>query len=329
MSQQKTGALSKDFPLYHNNLIPIYINNENYRMIKSKSYKNKFTITNEHPDFFKLDGMKEEGYTNPYLNEVIKIDRNEFFKNIDSIKEQLKLINYIKSNRKFSQDPKMLKYIATAKSKEISTKREQRLKDKLKFKIKNSSEDKVFKPNLLRDKLLGNLKKYIPPLDYKMSGTVDYSKPVKTENNININHIKKYNFFTNDINKTAYLKNFSDYKICEAQIRDLNKGIEFQRKPRVMHNLLNGKYETIVPPPFRSENWDNFHENFYTIMNTKNKFRCKGGLFTEFSDKNKNIILLNQEELKLKMKIKREQKLKEQMNNSNKHKINLDNINNY
>ena len=81
MSIQKNGSVSQNFPLYHTNLIHLYINIEKPH---NKRQKNKFILTNEHPDFFKLDGMKEEGYKNPYLKEVIHVDRNEYFKNIDS-----------------------------------------------------------------------------------------------------------------------------------------------------------------------------------------------------------------------------------------------------
>ena len=93
MSLHFNGSVSKDFPLFHSNIIPIYINKEKH---SKKPYKNRFILTNEHPDFFKLEGMKEEGYKNPYLNEVIKFDRNETYKNIDFARRQLNLINFIK-----------------------------------------------------------------------------------------------------------------------------------------------------------------------------------------------------------------------------------------
>ena len=318
MSVQVNGSVSKDFPLYHTSLIPTYGN----KLRQShKPYKNAFILTNEHPDFFKLDGMKEEGYKNPYLNEVIKVDRSECFKEINTARKQLNLINFISSNRKYSQDPKILRYILNAESKDIKTKREQILK-----KRSNTQENKnnLNLNNIyhiaVRDKIVNNLEKYIPKIDYKMTSTIDYTKPIKTEYETlngklssrdneserkNRNLLKKYNFFF-DPKKSAYLKNFNDYKISEAQQRDLDKGFHYQRKPSFKYNLFKGKYDVIKPPEYRGESWSSFHENFFTIDSNRNQFRIKGGLFSEFSDKNKNVISINKRELREKVEKERE-----------------------
>lgn len=340
MSIQKNGSVSKDFPLYHTNLIPLYINIEKPQ---NKRQKNKFILTNEHPDFFKLDGMKEEGYRNPYLKEVIKVDRNEYFKNIDSERRQINLINFINSDRKYSQDPKVIRYITNANTKEINRKREQISKDKIKIKKRSFTQENnisCIRQNAIRDKILDKLEKYIPKIDYKMTSTIDYSKPIKTEletlnekNNlknekterINKNILKKYNFFFDD-QKTAYLKNFNDYKISEAQQRDLYKGLNYQRKPSILYNVIRGQYNSIMPPPYRGENWGTFHENFYTIDNNKNKFRIKGGLFSEFTDRNMNVISINKRELK--KKVERERELRKNSLQNNKY-MTINNNNNY
>lgn len=318
MSIQVSGQISKDFPLFHTNLIPTYGN----KLRQShKLCKNAFILTNEHPDFFKLDGMKEEGYKNPYLNEVIKVDRSECFKEMNTARKQLNLINFISSNRKYSQDPKILRYILDAESKDIKTKREQILKkrsntqeNKNNLNLNNINQIRV------RDKIVNNLEKYIPKIDYKMTSTIDYTKPIKTEYETlngelssrdnenerkNRNLLKKYNFFF-DPKKSAYLKNFNDYKISEAQQRDLNKGFNYQRKPSFKYNLFKGKYDVIKPPEYRGESWSSFHENFFTIDSNSNQFRIKGGLFSEFSDKNKNVISINKRELREKVERERE-----------------------
>jgi hypothetical protein len=326
MSLQKPGSVSENFPLYHTNLIPVYPNKEK---ISHKPHKNKFIVTNEHPDFFKLEGMKEEGYKNPYLNEVIKVDRSECFKEIDSARKQLNLINFINSNRKYSQDPKILKYIINAEAKDIKTKREHILKKRSNTQQNNYNNNiNNYKQMAVRDKIANTLEKYIPKIDYKMTRTIDYSKPVKTEydslNDLkssrgidaerkNRNLLKKYNFFFNE-KKSAYLKNFNDYKISEAQQRDLYKGFNYQRKPSFKYNLFKGKYDTIVPPEHRGESWSSFHENFYTIKSNRNQFRIKGGLFSEFSDKNKNVISINKRELR--EKVERERELRKNLKNN-------------
>ena len=109
MSKSKSNSISEDFPLYHSNLIPIFQTEKIIPKGKRIIFANVYT--NEHPDFLKLDCMKEKGYRNPYLDEVIKVDRSEELKKLESNKPRLELINYLKSNRKYSQDPSKLKYI--------------------------------------------------------------------------------------------------------------------------------------------------------------------------------------------------------------------------
>ena len=334
MNGQVNGAISKDFPLFHTNLIPIHINKVK---LSKKPHRNTFILTNEHPDFFKLDGMKEEGYRNPYLNEVIKFDRNDYYKNIDYARKQLNLINFINSDRKYSQDPKIIRYIINANSKELNKKREQILKDKIKIKKRHLTQEnnQNIKQLSIRDKVLNKLEKYIPKIDYKMTSTIDYSKPIKTEyqtlnetrnfkNDETLekrgeNLLKKYNFFL-DSKKSAYLKNFNDYKISEAQQRDLNKGLNYQRKPALRYNLIEGKYNIIIPPAYRGESWGIFHENYYTIENNKNQFRKKGGLFSEFTDKNINVISINKRELT--EKVEKERELRKKIKQKNYQTIN-------
>lgn len=86
--------------------------------------------------------------------------------------------------------------------------------------------------------------------------------------------------------KSAYLTNCNDYKIWEANQRDKNKEFIFKRKDFVKVNIITGKKEQIKLPEERNERWGKFYENFFLIMNNKNGFRKKGGLFTEFSNKN-------------------------------------------
>ena len=323
MSTQFMGSISKDFPLFHTNLIPLYINKQKE---SRKPHKNTFFVTNEHPDFFKLDGMKEGGYKNPYLNEVIKIDRNENYKNIDFARRQLNLINFINTNRNYSQDPKIIRYILNEKENEINKKREQKMKDKMIIKKRSLTQESTnsIRHFAIREKIINKLEKYIPKIDYKMTSTIDYEKPIKTEYEI-INETRKlkndnqerentnkYNFKFN-AQKSAYLKNLNDYKISEAQKRDLNMGLKYQRKPSFRNDLIRGKYDIIYPPPYRGENWGAFMQNYYTIENNRNKFRKMGGLFSEFIDKNNNVISLNKRELR--EKVERERELRNKLKN--------------
>lgn len=321
MSVQVSGSVSKDFPLFHSNLIPLYMNNKKE---SRKPHENTFFVTNEHPDFFKLDGMKEGGYKNPYLNEVIKTDRNESFKKIDYARRQLNLINFINTNRNYSQDPKITRYIINEYDNKINKKREQKMKDKMA--IKNRSLTQENSNNIrnfeIKDKIINELEKYIPKIDYKMTRTIDYEKPIKTEyetiklknNSLEKGNKNRYNFNLNS-QKSAYLKNLNDYKISEAQQRDLNMGLIYQRQPSFRNDLIRGKYNIIYPPPYRGENWGAFKHDYYTIENNRNKFRKMGGLFSEFIDKNINVISLNKRELR--EKVERERELRNSLKSKN------------
>ena len=81
MSKCVTGSISKDFPLYHSTIIPTYESPEKRNYIHKRP-KVANIFTNEHPDIFRLEGMKEGGYVNPFLDEVIKVDRSEYLKKI-------------------------------------------------------------------------------------------------------------------------------------------------------------------------------------------------------------------------------------------------------
>ena len=314
---QKFGAVSKDFPLFHSQIIPIHVNL--YEKPPSHlKIKNKSTYTNEHPELFRMDNMKESGYRNPYLDDVIKVDRNEFFKNkMDFNRRQIHLIDFIKSERKYSQDPNILRYIPNANNIDILHKREQNKIDKKNIKTDNtfSSEEKKYY------NLIPNLNNHIPKVDYKMITTIDVSKPatfnktrLNTENS-NVNYLKE-KFFCSPKN-TSYLRNYNDYNIAEAQQRNINKEIYYSRKPAYEYDLIKGKVEKIKPPPLRSENWGTFYENYLTLLSDGRKFRRKGGLFSEFSDKNRNVIHIQKEEKRKELEELRES-LKMKKNNITK-----------
>ena len=101
------GQVSKDFPLYHNDRIPVYVSLGHFQHKRNIS-KIRIMYSNEHPEIFRLKGMKEGGYINPYLNNIDKVDREEYIKKIENSKNKIKLIDLIKRSRKFSQDPKIL-----------------------------------------------------------------------------------------------------------------------------------------------------------------------------------------------------------------------------
>ena len=307
--------VSKDFPLYHSPIIPIFqsktIIPKGKRIIPSNIY------TNEHPDFFKLDYMKEKGYRNPYLNEVLKVDRSEQFKKLESNADRIELINFIKSNRKYSQDPKILKYIQSEFDIEIYNKRQKVKQEKEEKNKRNKDSDSkghlsteskdpdyikfVKKLNDFSPKMTFHVRKYIDSKDNIPLGDYNISKD-------NFNKIKKIRCEI-EPQKSSYLSNCNDYNISEAQNRNKNKEFNITRKKFLKASLINGYNETINLPPERNDRWGSFYENYLLLMNKSNGFRKKGGLFTEFSNKNIGSIIVNKRNIREKLAKQNKKKL--------------------
>ena len=308
--------MSEDFPLFHSSLIPIH-NTEKRpigkRIIPSNIY------TNEHPDFFKLDYMKEKGYRNPYLDEVIKVDRSEQFKKIESNADRIALINYMKNNRKLSQDPKKLKFIQSEFDLEMHKKRQRKKEEK-----NNKKEDsKMYLSSEPKDSNYLELVKQLNDFSPRM--TFHTRRYIDTKDNItlgkfnisreNFNKIKKIKSEI-EPQKSSYLCNCNDYKISEAQNRDKNREFYHKRRDFIKTSLINGFKEKICLPPERNERWGNFYENYLLMANLNNGFRRKGGLFTEFSNKNMGSIMVNKRDIIEKIRKEKEKKMNKTAENS-------------
>ena len=84
--------------------------------IKNQNEHIKYTTNeynNELPDIFRLDSMTPSSrmYNNPFLNEVLPVDRSEFYKNYEKTHKNILLIDKIKRNIKLSQEPSVLRNI--------------------------------------------------------------------------------------------------------------------------------------------------------------------------------------------------------------------------
>lgn len=302
-------SISKDFPFYHNPIIPIFQSEK--KIPKGKKIIPSNLYTNEHPDFFKLDYMKEKGYTNPYLNEVLKVDRSEQFKKIESNAERIQIINLLKSNRKYSQDPNMLKFVQSEFDLEMYNKR-QRIKEEKKN-IKK--DDKLYystesgDPNYIQ--FIKKLGDFSPKMNFHTKKYLDINDNIALGNyNIskeNFNKIKKIKCEI-EPQKSSYLSNCNDFNISESQDRNKNKEFYHKRKIIMKTSLISGCNEKIKLPPARNERWGSFYENYLLLKNNKSGFRRKGGLFTEFTNKNIGSIIVNKRDIKEKLKKERNEK---------------------
>ena len=331
MSKLKCSSISEDFPLYHNSLIPTIKKPKEKPKGKKILYVN--TYTNEHPDFLKLDYMKEKGYRNPYLNEVIKVDRSEAFKKLENIKQRLGIINYLKRNRKYSQDPSKLKYIQTEFDVEMTKKRKkihEINKNNLELNNLNNkyitidSNDTNYS-NILQKLNFFNPKAHFQGIKYRVHGshipTHGEKIFIPEENRDKLEKIKS----EFELEKSSYLSNLNDYKISEANQRDKNREFNFKRNDYMKTNIITGYNEKIKLPEEKNERWGKFHENYFLMMNKSSGFRKKGGLFTEFSNKNFGSINVNKNNIKKKF-IKEKEKRHYSYFKTNKNIANINTI---
>jgi hypothetical protein len=319
MSKNKTGLISKDFPLYHSDLIPTY-SEPNHHNRSHTIAKNRILYTNEHPEIFRLEGMKEGGYYNPYISEAIKVDRSEYLKKLSSDRKNVNFIDFIKSNRKYSQDPNVIRYITVDANKELRNKRMGNKKNDLILSQDNiNSNISEYEGNRYLN-LVRKLNHFVPKIDYRIKNTldmdninnIDQGKRCNTYGNISNNELIEQMAKEEKINnKPINFKNYSNFKINEVD--DDNKNInefKFNRKPVQFYNPIKDRIETINPPPFKNKKWSLFLENYFLLANSGKKFRRRGGLFTEFCNKNINSINVDKFRIQQELKKKREEKEK-------------------
>ena len=326
----KTNRISNDFPLprcaYEEVDIPVKLS-PTRNITNSLNYYN-----NEVPDHMRLKTMKENerGYNNPFLSEVLKFDRSEQLKKINSAREQIKLIDYIKSKRELSQNPKILRYIRTEYDMEVQNKRD-KVKEKTLEKPQSFryvlTEENEPKKNLYSN-TLGKLVKLIPKIPAKISkdiiidNLVTVGKKYKTTS-CNFDKMKTIESQI-PINKNAYFGNYNDFKIQEAEHPDNDKLLHFDRKPSIEYNAITDSFEVKNRPPFVNRKWETFNENFLMMMNRKS-FPIQGGLFTEFTNKNIKTIHFNKQQTKERLKKEKEEAEKNNNVIKGKFTINRDN----
>lgn len=342
MSRCVSGSISKDFPLYHSTIIPTYESPEKHNYIHKKS-KNSNIITNEHPDIFRLEGLNEGGYINPFLDKIIKVDRSEYYKKLSSDRKNINFIDFIKGNTKYSQDPKIIRYISSDVNKELTHKRMGKNNISIQNKKELNEESKNTRINLNKNRVLtegnemSNKRKYyglikqlndfIPRIDYRIKRTIDIDD--KRNKSINLNNISidlendnLYKKISTGIDpKLSYnLRNSNVFEFDDKQTQD-NDDFSFNRKKVSQYNPIKDKMETINPPPYKNSRWSSFLENYFLLMDSKKQFQRKGGYFSEFS--NKNIGSINNNKFDIQQRLKKEKEEKEKNGEKLKRKKSL------
>ena len=320
-NNNKNGAVSKDFPLYHSDRIPVYIPLVNVHHSKNYS-KIRITYSNEHPDIFRLKGMREGGYINPHLKNICRVDREKYIKQIDNSKNKIHLLDLVKSSRKYSQDPKLLRLINNdyyeRKKKIENTTPDNAFSSRNYFSLSSDNRNTF---NTALKKLNQDSEKITKDF---LKRNLDLNKLEKIGDNFlisknDINKIKKISCPFDINNSTSYLGNYNDYKISDSQKKDNNKEFNYPRKPLLIYNPIINNNQTLYPPPYKFPKWGAFTQNHYLLSSVKNGFNKKGGLFSEFV--NRNIDKLNVMKRDVIEKLN-----KEKENNKIQKEKNLDNM---
>jgi len=331
MSKCVNGSISKDFPLYHSTIIPTYESPDERKYFHKRS-KNRDIFTNEHPDIFRLEGMKEGGYVNPFMDKVIKVDRSEYLKKLSTDRKNLNFIDFLKGNRKYSQDPKIIRYISSDVDTELRHKRMGKTnissENKEENDINKNSKISLNKNILLTESTINtNKKKYnnllrrlnyfVPKIDYRIKRTLDIDN--RGDNSINpddlsidLENDNLYKKISTGIDRKMYsnLRNTNgfEFELNDKQKKD-DEDFKFKRKEIYQYNPIKDRMETISPPPYKNAKWSSFLENYFLLMNSKKQFQRKGGLLSEFS--NKNIGSINNNKFDIQQRLKKEKEEKE------------------
>ena len=308
-NKYSSGSVSEDFPLYHNENIPVY------SPIKEKKHKKNISnirimVSNEHPDIFRIKGIKEGGYMNPFLNEVLKVDRDEYFKKMQEIGKKIKLIDVIKSSRKYSQDPKYFSLINNDeyyKSKNtIEYSKPEIYGQPPNFSLSLDSNNN-FLNNALRT--LNKERKRITRNNTKKNIDLDKMKKIGDNFIINQNDINKIKNVQCSFNldKSSYISNLNNFEFSEIPKEDENKEFFYPRKPVYKLNPIMNTKTLLYPPPYIFPKWSNFAENYFVLSQTKNGLKRKGGLFSEFVNKNFDKLKVINDDIKKRLKQEREE----------------------
>jgi hypothetical protein len=269
----KFNAISRDFPMNTNfsNLSPSQPKVYKPKLKLFQDIKNGYN--NESPDFFRLDSMKDNKttYRNPYLGDVISEDRNSFYKEMNKTKENIDLIDKLKSKRELSQNPNLLKLVDSKNDVVLKNHRNRkkmnnynsfspmireyllspRMED---FRATQEVTPLSPKPELYKVKLTKMVNEYSPKMTHY----------VKKKLNINVNNQKPELvapiLSSINSNKSAYLKNYNDYDISENFKDKEEKFLYYDKLASTRYDCILDKNLNIKPHTFRNRKWESFYE---------------------------------------------------------------------
>jgi hypothetical protein len=166
--------------------------------------------------------------------------------------------------------------------------------------------------------LLRKLNSFLPKIDYRIKRTLIIDN--KGDNSINSSNLSidlendsLYKKIATGIDSKSNnnLRNINDFEFepLNKNVKKNDEDFQFKRKQIYQYNPIKDKMETIVPPPYKNPRWSSFLENYFLMMNSRKQFQRKGGLLSEFS--NKNIGSINNNKFDIQQRLKKEKEEKE------------------
>jgi hypothetical protein len=259
------NATSREFPLksQYGNLSPKHAKAARTGLRIFSELKNGFN--HESPDFLKIDSMQEikSSYRNPFLGEIKKEDRSLYLKNINKTREQISVLDKLKSRREFSQNPSYLKYVTNSYDAQIELKR-----NGSKIILHNQGDQifendkkknfytlrKSYDPEMYKKKIKTLDGQYSPKIYFSIKNSLqfepnDYLQNCETPLQLNI-----------DPKKSSYLKNFNDFNLNENLKENQAKFFNFKKKEVNLFDPIADRIVTVKPDNFKSPKWDTFYE---------------------------------------------------------------------
>jgi hypothetical protein len=219
-------------------------------------YDLRNSFNNESPDFFRLDAMKEnpKGYKNPFLDEVIPVDRRSFLKELHKTKEHINLIDKIKMRRDWSQDSNYLKLVKGKSARDLMNKR-LNIKNDIIISDKNflqyTEGDERYQDKL---KLLNN---YSPKHNFNVKNSLkpghSYDSNIKIALDI-------------DPKGSSYLSNYNTYHIRDNYRYNEGEFICFKKKEANLYNCIIDDKTNVAPDIYVSPKWSKYYEKYFLLI---------------------------------------------------------------
>jgi hypothetical protein len=245
----KFNSLSYDFPFQASHSFRAEKPSKNQYTKNCNELRNSYN--NESPDFFRLDAMKENSkmYKNPYLSEVIKFDRNDFYHETDKTKQHIFFINEIKRKRDWSQNPNYLKMVKGCNDRAVIEKRNNYKSDP--YIPKENYLNLESSQEAYKDTLKHLHTNYSPKHGIHVKRTLDLAQPSENNTKLTLNMDPWY---------SGGFKNFNTYDIKENEQPVDKYFLSFKKKDADLYNCITDTTRKVVPDIYKVDKWSNFQE---------------------------------------------------------------------